>query len=58
MENFTNTTTAWTPSFVMSSYGHDCARVRTLGAIAVQDAAAVGIKGDFWGLPPGGQPTS
>lgn len=53
MENYTNTMTAWTPSFGMSALGRPCAHPRALaGVAAVQDAAAIGrIKGDFPGSP-------
>ena len=54
MEIYTNTQTAWTPSFGMSALGRPCAHTRVLGAgvVAVQgDAAAVRIKGDFPGAP-------
>lgn len=55
----TITMTATTPAFVMSSYGHPCAQERTLGAVAAGiRAAVVRVKGDFWALPPGGQPSS
>lgn len=54
MENYTNTMTAWTPSFGMSILGRPCAHTRAFGAavVAVQgDAAIVRTKGDFPGSP-------
>ncbi|MDT0188498.1 hypothetical protein Q9S36_50750 [Microbacterium sp. ARD31] len=54
MEKYTNTMTAWTPSFGMSLLGRPCAHTRAFGAavVAVQgDAAIVRIKGDFPGSP-------
>ena len=54
MEKYTNTMTAWTPSFGMSLLGRPCAHTRAFGAavVAVQgDAAIVRIKGDFPGTP-------
>lgn len=54
MEKYTNTMTAWTPSFGMSTFGRPCAHTRVLGAgvVAVQgDAAIVRIKGDVPGSP-------
>lgn len=54
MEKYTNTMTAWTPSFGMSTLGRPCAHTRVLGAgvVAVQgDAAIVRIKGDVPGSP-------
>lgn len=52
------TKTATTPAFAMSGYGHPCARVRTIGAISADVAAAVRADGDFWDLLPGGPPLS
>ena len=51
MENYTNTMTAWTPSFGMPTLGRPCAHTRALGAgvVAVQAVPAVRIKGDFPG---------
>lgn len=55
MDNYTTTTTAWTPSFAMPTLGHGCAAdARTLG---VDVRAAQGgalcierVKGAFPGL--------
>ena len=51
MENYMNTTTAWTPSFGMSTLGRPCAHTRALGAgvVAVQAVSAARIKGEFPG---------
>ena len=59
MENYTMTTTAWTPSFGMPISGRPCALTRALGAgVAVQDAADVRVKGAFPGSPAWRPPTS
>ena len=54
MEKYTNTMTAWTPSFGMSLLGRPCAHPRAFGAavVGVQgDAAIVRMKGVFPGSP-------
>jgi hypothetical protein len=63
MENNMITTTAWTPSFGMSTLGHPCAYDRALGAdvLAVQGRAVVAIarvKGAFPGSPAWRPPIS
>ncbi len=62
MENFTKKMTAWTPSSVMSTLSHPCARSRAYGAgvVAVQGDAAIktAILGDFPGLPAWSTPMS
>ena len=64
MENYTKTTTAWTPSFGMPAAGHRCATdVCVLGVDAADalQGTAVSIervKGVFPGLPAWSPPTS
>lgn len=62
MEIYTKTTTAWMPSFGMSTLGRPCTHVRVSGAAVVNvqaDVAAIArLKGDFPGSDASSPPTS